>query len=126
MQSIPLVQGEKRIFRPGPVAECYMTWKKRICLHTCRSNYMDSIFDAFLKSLVPRYAVVRVPLSEMGLQMVDRVMGDEVRSVNSLSGGESFLVSFALALGFSSLSSHTTQVELLFCQWQLKTDPPVL
>lgn len=67
-----------------------------------------------LQSLAPRYAVVRAPSSEMELQMVDRDMGDEVRSVNSLSGGESFLVSLALALGLSSLSSHTTQVESLF------------
>lgn len=67
-----------------------------------------------LKSLAPRYAVVRVPSSEMELQMIDQDMGDEVRSVNSLSGGESFLVSLALALGLSSLSSHTTRVESLF------------
>ena len=67
-----------------------------------------------LKSLAPRYAVIRVPSSEMELQMVDRDMGDEVRSVNSLSGGEGFLVSLALALGLSSLSSHTTRVESLF------------
>ena len=41
-------------------------------------------------------------------------MGDEVRSVDSLSGGESFLVSLALALALSSLSSRQTQVESLF------------
>ena len=67
-----------------------------------------------LRSLASRYAVIRVPSSEMELQMVDRDMGDEVRSVNSLSGGEGFLVSLALALGLSSLSSHTTRVESLF------------
>lgn len=41
-------------------------------------------------------------------------MGDEVRSVHSLSGGESFLVSLALALGLASLSSHRVRVESLF------------
>jgi exonuclease SbcC len=46
--------------------------------------------------------------------VVDREMGDEVRSVHSLSGGESFLVSLALALGLASLSSQYTQVESLF------------
>ena len=41
-------------------------------------------------------------------------MADDVRSVHSLSGGESFLVSLALALGLASLSSNKTQVESLF------------
>lgn len=67
-----------------------------------------------LASLAPRYGIMRIPQAEMELQMVDRDMGDEVRSVNSLSGGEGFLVSLALALGLSSLSAHTTPVESLF------------
>jgi len=41
-------------------------------------------------------------------------MGNEIRSVHSLSGGESFLVSLALALGLASLSSHRMNVESLF------------
>ena len=41
-------------------------------------------------------------------------MCDEVRTVHSLSGGESFLVSLALALGLSSLSSTRMRVERLF------------
>lgn len=41
-------------------------------------------------------------------------MGDEVRSVHYLSGGESFLVSLALALGLASLSSNRLKVESLF------------
>ena len=38
----------------------------------------------------------------------------EVRTVYSLSGGESFLISLALALGLSSLSSNNLRVESLF------------
>jgi hypothetical protein len=41
-------------------------------------------------------------------------MGGEMRSVHSLSGGESFLVSLALALGLASLSSNRVRVESLF------------
>ena len=52
--------------------------------------------------------------ADLALQVVDLDMGDEVRSVDSLSGGESFLVSLALALALSSLSSRQTQVESLF------------
>ncbi len=67
-----------------------------------------------LQDLARRYRLQRVPRSDLELQVVDRDMGDEVRSVYSLSGGESFLVSLALALGLASLSSHSTQVESLF------------
>jgi exonuclease SbcC len=66
-----------------------------------------------LETLSRRYRLQRVEDS-LGLLVVDRDMGDEVRSVHSLSGGESFLVSLALALGLASLSSHRVRVESLF------------
>jgi len=55
-----------------------------------------------------------VPGTDLALQVIDRDMGDDIRAVESLSGGESFLVSLALALGLSSLSSHDTRIESLF------------
>ncbi len=67
-----------------------------------------------LRDLARRYRLQRVPGSDFELQAVDRDMGDEVRGVYSLSGGESSLVSLALSLGLASLSSHSTQVEPLF------------
>jgi exonuclease SbcC len=70
--------------------------------------------NAQLVELVPRYRLERIPGSDLALQVVDGDMGDEVRSVDSLSGGESFLVSLALALALSCLSSKQTQVESLF------------
>jgi exonuclease SbcC len=73
-----------------------------------------SLANEHLQSLAPRFAVMRVPASEMELQMVDRDMGDDIRSVNNISGGESFLVSLALALGLSSLASGTTRIGSLF------------
>jgi exonuclease SbcC len=50
----------------------------------------------------------------MDIQMEDREMADEIRSVNSLSGGETFLVSLAMALGLASLSARQMSVESLF------------
>lgn len=58
-----------------------------------------------LRELTRRYRLERVP-ETLALQVIDRDMCDEVRTVHSLSGGESFLVSLALALGLSSLSSN--------------------
>ncbi|MFV8334714.1 AAA family ATPase [Flavobacterium sp. RSP29] len=63
--------------------------------------------------LTSRYRIERIPAT-LGLQVVDQDMGDEVRTVYSLSGGESFLVSLALALGLASLSSSRMKVESLF------------
>lgn len=66
-----------------------------------------------LETLSRRYRLNRIKDS-LGLLVVDQEMGDEVRSVHSLSGGESFLVSLGLALGLASLSSHRVRVESLF------------
>jgi exonuclease SbcC len=81
-----------------------------------------SYTNAHLKDLAKRYRLERVKDS-LTLQVIDEDMGDEVRSVHSLSGGESFLVSLALALGLASLSSQRVQVESLFIDegfWQLR------
>ncbi|MCG2835595.1 exonuclease SbcC [Photobacterium sp. WH77] len=67
-----------------------------------------------LQDLAPRYALQPVPGSPLALQVVDHDMGDEVRSVESLSGGESFLVSLALALALASLAADTRQLGSLF------------
>lgn len=66
-----------------------------------------------LSYLSKRYRLQRVP-GTLALQVIDCDMCDEVRTVYSLSGGESFLISLALALGLSSLSSNNLKVESLF------------
>lgn len=66
-----------------------------------------------LAYLSKRYKLQQVP-GTLALQVVDCDMCDEIRTVYSLSGGESFLISLALALGLSSLSSNNLKVESLF------------
>ncbi|NBV34541.1 MAG: hypothetical protein EBR81_12325, partial [Proteobacteria bacterium] len=66
-----------------------------------------------LERLAARYRLQRIPQS-LNLLVVDRDMADEQRSVHSLSGGESFLVSLALALGLASLTSNRLRIESLF------------
>jgi exonuclease SbcC len=70
-----------------------------------------------LAQLARRYRLERVASQagpSLALMVRDQDMGGEIRSVNSLSGGESFLVSLALALGLASLSSNRVKVESLF------------
>lgn len=66
-----------------------------------------------LSYLSKRYKLQQVP-GTLALQVVDCDMCDEIRTVYSLSGGEAFLISLALALGLSSLSSNNLKVESLF------------
>jgi DNA repair protein SbcC/Rad50 len=67
-----------------------------------------------LAELMPRYRLARVPNTDLDLQVVDQDLALAARSVNSLSGGETFLVSLGLALGLSSLAGRDTRIESLF------------
>ena len=66
-----------------------------------------------LEELSKRYKLQRIP-DTLALQVVDNDMLGEIRTVHSLSGGESFLISLSLALGLSSLSSNRMKIESLF------------
>lgn len=80
-----------------------------------------------LDELAPRYQLERVPRYDLELQVIDRDMGDEVRAVQSLSGGESFLVSLALALALSSLAAGSVRVRTLLIDEGFGTlDPATL
>jgi exonuclease SbcC len=72
--------------------------------------------NAHLAVLQPRYRLLRLNDVRARLEMavVDGHAGDEVRALSSLSGGETFLMSLALALGLSSLQSQRSVVESLF------------
>ncbi len=69
--------------------------------------------NAQLQALAGRYRLERLRDS-LNLMVVDREMDGEQRSVHSLSGGESFLVSLGLALGLASLTSSRLLIESLF------------
>jgi exonuclease SbcC len=62
--------------------------------------------NAELSHLAPRFSLARAPLAgDLALSVVDREGGHARRSVQSLSGGESFLVSLALALGLAAMTA---------------------
>ena len=61
-----------------------------------------------------RYRLERAAGSDLEIQVADRDMGDEVRSVHSLSGGETFLISLALALGLSAMAGGGAGTATLF------------
>jgi len=69
-----------------------------------------------LDILSPRYELKRVEDSNklLEIEIIDGFQGDVVRGVNTLSGGESFIVSLSLALGLSSLASQKISIDSLF------------
>lgn len=67
-----------------------------------------------LDRLHGRYLLQRRLSDELELEVVDTWQGDATRDTRTLSGGESFLVSLALALALSDLVSHKTRIESLF------------
>ncbi|CAJ0866187.1 hypothetical protein AMST5_01836 [freshwater sediment metagenome] len=68
-----------------------------------------------LALLSPRYRLERSgEMGALGLQIVDRDLGDERRSTRSLSGGERFLASLALALALAGLEGRDSFVDTLF------------
>jgi len=50
----------------------------------------------------------------LDLEIIDQEQADTARPIESLSGGESFLVSLSLALGLSDLASKNVKIDTLF------------
>lgn len=65
-----------------------------------------------LAQLFGRYQLICT--DQLGLAVQDTWQADEIRDVASLSGGEKFLASLALALGLSDLVSDRVQIDSLF------------
>lgn len=67
-----------------------------------------------LDKLHGRYQLKRQSGEGLSLSVLDTWQGDVERDTKTLSGGESFLVSLALALALSDLVSHKTSIDSLF------------
>jgi len=69
-----------------------------------------------LQNLSQRYQIL-LPDSAEGadnLQIIDLDLGSSRRSISSLSGGETFKVSWAMALGLSDLAAQNVRIDSLF------------
>ncbi|MDR4517478.1 MAG: AAA family ATPase [Nitrosomonas sp.] len=67
-----------------------------------------------LRKLTDRYLLMRDHERPLELNVVDDYQAGEIRSTKNLSGGESFIVSLALALGLSHMASKNVRVDSLF------------
>ncbi len=67
-----------------------------------------------LQKMSDRYLLVRDAVEPLELNVIDNYQAGDVRSTKNLSGGESFIVSLALALGLSRMASRNVRVDSLF------------
>ena len=67
-----------------------------------------------LQKMSDRYLLIRDKKEPLELNVVDNYQAGEIRSTKNLSGGESFIVSLALALGLSQMASKNVRVDSLF------------
>ena len=77
-------------------------------------DHLVSLANRQLDRLHGRYLLQRRAQDLLELDVVDTWQADAARDTRTLSGGESFLVSLALALALSDLVSHKTRIESLF------------
>lgn len=75
---------------------------------------LTELANRHLLRLSDRYSILKSPERDLDLQIIDGYQADVVRPMSTLSGGESFLVSLALALGLSDLASRKVQINSLF------------
>jgi len=73
-----------------------------------------ALANQHLLKINQRYRILKNPEQDLDLQIVDTYQADAVRPMTTLSGGESFLVSLALALGLSDLAGRQAQIGSLF------------
>ncbi len=79
-------------------------------------EYLINTANLHLKKLNERYRLQRSKNSKdkLDISVIDTYQADTNRSVDTLSGGESFIVSLALALGLCDLVSHKIEIKSLF------------
>ncbi|GJM63425.1 AAA family ATPase [Persicobacter diffluens] len=88
------------------------------------NNYAQSLMlgilleyaNNHLRLLSPRYRFISQPdgTNEDDLYIMDMEMGDEIRAIKTLSGGETFLLALSMALGLSDMASRKVKIESLF------------
>jgi len=79
---------------------------------------LADLANEHLKKISGRYKLIMQndikKIDNLELDIIDEYQGGHIRPMDTLSGGETFLVSLALALGLSDMASQNNPVESLF------------
>lgn len=88
--------------------------KFRVYAQGLTLDYLIYLANQQLQQLHKRYQLQRKAEVALEIEVIDTWQADSLRDTKTLSGGESFLVSLALALALSDLVSHKTSIDSLF------------
>ena len=110
---------EKKLESTSKEMERWQKLQDVMPLNSLRDFALKIMFDLLIKiansqlsDITSRYALKAMNLKDM--VVIDRWNAGEERPVETLSGGESFLVSLSLALALSELSKGRSRLESLF------------
>ncbi len=97
----------------GNSKDAFNVYVQRLTL----KNLLD-LANVHLYKLNKRYSLkmeeTYKPKEELNFNLIDHYQTDQVRLVETSSGGEKFIISLALALGLSDLSSKNVKIDSLF------------
>lgn len=88
--------------------------KFRVFAQSLTLQKLTALANRHLTRLNGRYLIRKRSSEDLELEILDTFQADNRRSMNTLSGGESFVVSLALALGLSDLAGRNTTIRSLF------------
>lgn len=87
----------------------YRSFVQSLTLETLIENANEQ-----LARFSDRYTLAADSVTGLEFNVMDAYRGNEVRSTRNLSGGETFIVSLALALGLSRMARNRVQIDTLF------------
>ena len=97
----------------GNSKHAFNTYVQRLTLKN-----LIQLANVHLVKLNPRYSLrlndTYKPGEELNFMLVDHYQTNQMRLVDTSSGGEKFLISLSLALGLSDLASHNVSIGSLF------------
>lgn len=88
--------------------------KFRIFAQALTLEKLIYLANQHLSQLNGRYVIEKLKGDDLALEIIDTYQANHRRSMNTLSGGERFLVSLSLALGLSDLAGRHSQIQSLF------------
>lgn len=88
--------------------------KYQLFVQNLTLGHLLHLSNNHIKYLSDRYQLVKDDNTDLSISIIDKYQLNKIRSTNTLSGGETFLISLSLALGLSDLVNDKIKIDSLF------------